>query len=134
MAAMNNYDFNHTGVSFPRGNVEFAVNLDGPYMSEGAAGDDRAANIRFVRVTTPELPVGVSFAAFVLGNSRDMTATATAGKSVPINVICPWLPAFVLDISGRPDHARQHLYLPLSTGRSRFAGKLSIARSNTVRW
>ena len=32
---MNKYDFNHTDVSFPRGNVEFAVNLDGPYMTEG---------------------------------------------------------------------------------------------------
>jgi len=97
---MNKYDFNHTDVSFPRGNVEFAVNLDGPYMTEGGVGN--AANIRFVRVTTPELPVGVSFAAFVLGNSRDMTATATAGKSVPVNEICPWLPAFVLDIPGAP--------------------------------
>jgi uncharacterized membrane protein len=28
--AMNNYNFNHTGVTFPRTNVEFAVNLDGP--------------------------------------------------------------------------------------------------------
>ncbi len=63
-------------------------------------------NIRFVKVTTPESPVGVSFAAFVLGNSRNLTATATAGFSVPLNVICPWLPAFVLDYSGRPDHAR----------------------------
>ncbi len=104
VAAMNNYNFNHTGVSFPRSNVEFAVNLDGAtYMSEGAADDaGTAANIRFVKVTTPESPVGVSFTAFVLGNSRDMSATATAGKSVSINVICPWLPAFILDIPGDP--------------------------------
>jgi hypothetical protein len=31
-----------------------------------------------------------------------MTATATAGKSVPVNVICPWLPAFVLDYPADP--------------------------------
>ena len=97
---MNNYDFNHTEVRFPRDNVEFAVNLNGPYTTE--SGVSNPANIRFVRVTTPELPVGVSFTAFVLGNSRDMTATATAGKSVPVNEICPWLPAFVLDIPGDP--------------------------------
>ena len=101
VAAMNNYDFNHTGVTFPEENVLFAVNLNGPYMSAGAAAAS-PTNIRFVKVTTPELPVGVSFTAFVLGNSRDMSATATAGKSVPLNEICPWLPAFVLDIPGDP--------------------------------
>ena len=98
---MNKYDFNKTGVSFPRGNVEFAVNLNGPYMSEGAAAA-APKKIRFVRVTTPDSPVGISFAAFVLGSSRNLSATATAGFSVPVNVICPWLPAFVLDIPGNP--------------------------------
>src|SRR5256885_16612550 len=29
VASMNNYDFNKTGVTFPRSNVLFAVNLDG---------------------------------------------------------------------------------------------------------
>ena len=102
VAVMNNYEFNNTGVSFPRDNVRFAVNLnDANYMSEGAAAAS-PTNIRFVKVITPELPVGVSFSAFVLGNSRDMTATATAGKSVPVNEICPWLPAFILDIPGDP--------------------------------
>jgi Flp pilus assembly protein TadG len=99
--AMNNYNFNNTDVGFTAGNVKFAVNLDGEYMDAGAASG-MAANIRFVKVTTPVSPVGVSFAAFLLGNSMDMTATATAGKSVPVNVICPWLPAFVLDIPGSP--------------------------------
>jgi len=93
---MNKYDFNKTGVVFPRANVLFAVNLEGPYMSEGAAFVS-PTNIRFVQVTTPELPVGISFAAVVLGNSKNLSATATAGLSVPLNVICPWLPAFVLD-------------------------------------
>lgn len=98
--AMNNYDFNKTGVNFT-GKVEFAINLDGPYMDAGAAALT-AKNIRFVRATTPNLPVGISFAAFVLGNSRDLSATATAGYSVPLNVICPWLPAFVLDYPTDP--------------------------------
>jgi Flp pilus assembly protein TadG len=101
VAAMNKYDFNNTGVSFPRANVLFAVNLDGPYVSEGAAALS-ATNIRFVRVTTEPSPVGVSFAAFVLGSSKNLSATATAGYSVPLNVICPWLPAFVLDYADDP--------------------------------
>ena len=101
VAAMNKYDFNKTGVTFPRENIQFAVNLEGPYMSEGAAST-AATNIRFVKVTTPNSPVGISFAAIVLGSSRDLAATATAGYSVPLNVICPWLPAFVLDNPADP--------------------------------
>ena len=99
--AMNKYDFNHTPVSFPAGNVQFAVNLEGEYMTAGSVGG-LAPKIRFVKVTTPESPVGVSFTAFLLGNSKDMSATATAGKSVSLNVICPWLPAFVLDNPANP--------------------------------
>jgi hypothetical protein len=99
--AMNKYNFNKVGVSFPRANVVFSVNLAGPYMSEGAA-TGQPKNIRFVQVTTPQSPVEVSFAAMVLGNSKDLSATATAGYSVPLNVICPWLPAFVLDYPDNP--------------------------------
>jgi putative Flp pilus-assembly TadE/G-like protein len=98
---MNKYDFNKTGVTVPRANVLFAVNLDGPYISEGDAFL-APTNIRFVKVTTPELPVGMSFAGMVLGNSKNLSATATAGFSVPLNVICPWLPAFVLDYAADP--------------------------------
>ena len=99
--SMNKSNFNNTGVSFPRANVLFAVNLNGPYISEASAAAS-ANNIRFVKVTTPETAVGVSFTAFLLGNSKNMTATATAGFSVPLNVICPWLPAFVLDYPDNP--------------------------------
>ena len=94
--AMNKYDFNKTGVTFPRANVLFAVNLDGPYMSEGAAKTS-PANIRFVQVTTPAESVGVSFAAPILGKTKTITATATAGVSVPLNVFCNWLPVSVID-------------------------------------
>jgi len=94
--AMNKYDFNNTSVSFPRSNVLFAVNLDGPYVSEGAA-QTQPANIRFVQVTTPSSPVGISFAASVLGSSKDLSATATAGYSVPINIFCNWIPVSVID-------------------------------------
>jgi Flp pilus assembly protein TadG len=93
---MNKYDFNYQDVSFPRANVLFAVNLDGPFMSESSA-QVSPKNIRFVQVTTSQSPVGVSFAVTVLGSSRNMTATATAGYSVPINVFCNWLPVSVID-------------------------------------
>jgi Flp pilus assembly protein TadG len=96
VAAMNHYDFNNTNVAFPRSNVLFAVNLEGPYMSEGSAAG-QAANIRFVQVTTPASPIGVSFAASVLGNSKNVSATATAGFSVPLNMFCNFLPVSVID-------------------------------------
>lgn len=96
VAAMNNYDFNKTNISFPRENVLFAVNLDGPYMSEASA-QGQAANIRFVQVTTSDEPVGVSFAAVVLGNSKNLSATATAGLSVSLNMVCNFLPVSVID-------------------------------------
>jgi Flp pilus assembly protein TadG len=94
--AMNNYNFNHQGVTFPRTNILFAKNLGGPYMSEG---DAKAAphDIRFVQVTTPASAIPVSFAVSVLGSSKNLTATATAGYSVPLNVICNWLPVSVID-------------------------------------
>lgn len=101
VTVMNQYNFNKTDVTFSRANVEFAVNLNGPYMSEGSAFSS-PTNIRFVKVTTPSSSVGISFAAFVLGNTQNLSATATAGLSVPLNVICPWLPAFVLDIPSDP--------------------------------
>src|SRR5262249_34213455 len=96
VAAMNKYDFNKTGVSFPRENVLFAVNLEGTYMSEGAA-QGQAANIRFVRVTTQDSPIGVSFASPILGSSKNLSATATAGLSVPLNIFCNFLPVSVID-------------------------------------
>lgn len=95
--AMNSYEFNNTGISFPRSNVLWAVNLDGPYMSEtDAATDAQAPTIRFVKVTTPDSPVGVSFAAMILGSSRNLSANATAGLSVPLNVYCDFIPLSVL--------------------------------------
>ncbi len=93
---MNHYDFNKTDVAFPRANVVFAVNLDGPYMDETLARG-QAAKIRFVQVTTQDSPVGISFAASVLGNSKNLSATATAGLSVPLNMFCNFLPVSVID-------------------------------------
>jgi Flp pilus assembly protein TadG len=96
VASMNSYEFNKKGVSFSRANVLFAKNLDGPYLSEGSA-QGQAASIRFVKVTTPDSPVGISFAAPVLGKSKNLSATATAGLSVPLNMFCNFLPVSVID-------------------------------------
>ena len=124
VAAMNKYDFNHTGVTFPRGNVLFAKNLDGPYMNETAA-QGQAAVIRFVKVTTPAEPVGVSFAASVLGNSKDLSATATAGYSVSLNVICNFLPVSVIDY-GTPITPGQTYTFRASSGTSVSPGNYQI--------
>jgi len=95
--AMNSYEFNNTSVTFQRSDVQWAVNLDGPYMSEGDASTAaQAPSIRFVKVNTPQSPVGVSFASMVLGSSKNLSATATAGLSVPLNVVCNFIPLSVL--------------------------------------
>ena len=87
VASMNKYDFNHTGVTFPRANVEFAVNLDGPYMSEASALG-QAAKVGLVKVTTPASAIGVSFAPSVLGKTKNLRATATAESAglAPANI------------------------------------------------
>src|SRR5688572_1647433 len=99
VTAMNSYEFNQSGtpnVSFARTNVLFAVNLDGPYVSEASAYA-APGNIRFVKVTSQQSPVGMTFAGFVLGSSKNLSATATAGLSVPLNVFCNFIPLSVID-------------------------------------
>jgi Flp pilus assembly protein TadG len=124
VAAMNNYDLNHTGVSFPRANVQFAKNPGGPSLNEAAA-QAQAAQIRFVKVTTPESAIGVSFAVSVLGNSKNLTATATAGYSVPLNIVCNFLPVSVIDY-GTPITAGQTYTFRASSGTSVSPGNYQI--------
>jgi Flp pilus assembly protein TadG len=93
----NKYEFNNNKVTFPRTNVLFSAHLDGPYMNEGAASAVGVVKtIRYVQVTTPQSPVGMSFAAMVLGSSMNLTATATAG-AFPINTFMDWIPLSVID-------------------------------------
>src|SRR6266540_871019 len=99
---MNNYDFGKQGVTIPRANVRFARNLQdfasGADFSETAASaPGLAPSIKFVQVTTPPSPVGVSFAAIVLGNTRNLSAQAIAGMSAPLNVFTGYLPVSVID-------------------------------------
>ena len=95
--AMNNSEFNNNNVAFARTNVTWAVNLDGPYMSEAAAATPtQAPTIRFAKVTTPDTPVTVAFSSIVLGSNKNLSASATAGLSVPLNVVCNFIPLSVL--------------------------------------
>ena len=91
---VNKYNFANAGISIT--NVEFSTTLEGTYMGASAARSS-AASIRFVRVTTEPSPVAVSFAAAVLGKSKNLAATATAGYSVPLTDICNFLPVMVID-------------------------------------
>ena len=92
----NKYNFNNAGISITT--VEFSTTLNGTYMNASAAkSGGTVANIRFVRVTTSPSPVNVSFAGAVLGSSKNLAATATAGYSVSLTDICNFLPVMVID-------------------------------------
>ena len=72
--------------------VTLAKNLNGTYISEGAAqalSDQEKLKLRFIKVVTPSVPVTSIFALPILG-TKNLTANATAGMSVPGNVrFCP---------------------------------------------
>jgi Flp pilus assembly protein TadG len=126
VAAMNKYDFRNTDVSFPRANVVFAKNLNDTYMSEGSAAVTTIAeDIRFVKVTTDPSAVPVSFAISVLGTSQNLTATATAGFSVPLNKFCNFLPVSVIDY-GTPITPGQTYTFRASSGTSVSPGNYQI--------
>jgi Flp pilus assembly protein TadG len=97
----NKYNFNNeafediTTKTAQRDLVKFAVNLDGPYVSEATAAT--MTNIRFVAVTTPTVPVNVFFSIPILGLTRTMKATATSGLSVNSNVFCNFVPIAVVE-------------------------------------
>jgi len=93
---MNKYNFNNSSVVVQPAAVRFAFNLEGTYV-DFATAYATPGNIRFVQVTTPQVSIPVSFAAMVLGNSRDLGATATAGLSVPLNTFCNFIPLSVID-------------------------------------
>ena len=97
----NKYNFNNEqfdavmAKTAQRDLVEFAINLDGAYYKEADA--KTMANIRFVRVQTPSVPVNVFFSIPILGLTRTMTTTATSGLSVNSNVFCNFVPIAVVE-------------------------------------
>lgn len=112
---MNKYEFVKQDVVFPRTNVRFAVNLQdfasGMDMSEAAASSASVApNIKFVKVMTTPSPVKVTFASMVLGSSKDISAEAIAGVSVPLNIYAGYLPVCVVDGASYPEITPGNLY------------------------
>ncbi|HEX8502842.1 MAG TPA: pilus assembly protein TadG-related protein [Pyrinomonadaceae bacterium] len=95
-AAMNSYEFNTKGLKSQEFVVTYSASLESGYVDYGAALG-QAANIRFVKVQTPTVPVQVFFAAPVLGSSKNLKAEATAGMSLPISDPCDFLPVSVID-------------------------------------
>jgi len=93
----NKYNFNNRDfeTQMPLANqralVEFSETLEGTYVDEGAATDS-SDDIAFVRVKTPTVPITMFFAAPILGGTQNLSATATAGLSIPSNVFCNFIP------------------------------------------
>ena len=92
----NKYNFNnkeYVGVmslTDQRNLVEFSKNLNGTYETAGSITEEEAEDIRFVRVTTPSVPLNIFFAIPLLGVTQNLSAKATAGLSVPGNLsVCP---------------------------------------------
>lgn len=75
--------------------VTYSVNLNGSYVDYATATTTN--NIRFVKVVTPTVSVNVFFSIPILGLSRNMSATATAGLSVENNVLCNFIPIAVVE-------------------------------------
>ena len=91
-AIINNYGFNDAVVNISAVNVEFAINLNGPYVSSSTAAAN-PQNYRFVRVTTDSVATPMLFSARVWGDpNRTETKSAVAGMSVGINTICDFFP------------------------------------------
>lgn len=92
----NKYNFNNKdfvdvmSLVAQRDGVRFAVNLsEFDNNGNGRSEADATANptdIRFVRVITPNVPVNIFFSIPILGATREMTARAVSGLSIPGNV------------------------------------------------
>ncbi|MFN0086079.1 MAG: pilus assembly protein TadG-related protein [Blastocatellia bacterium] len=121
---MNKVEFGKANATISTANVTFAVNLeDGAYMSQAGA-EATPSSIRFVRVRTDPAPVKVFFARMILGTPVQITATATAGQSVPLNVLCGFIPVSVIDY-GNPIVPGQ-----MYTFRAPSGGKNSVSPGN----
>jgi hypothetical protein len=92
----NKYNFNQKNyvdvmsLADQRALVRFAINLS--EFDNGGNGRSEAeatvapANIRFVRVITPSVPVNIFFSIPILGVTKQITARAVSGLSIPGNV------------------------------------------------
>jgi Flp pilus assembly protein TadG len=97
IVSMNKCEFNNQPVTVPSANVSFGYNLDDANFMTQASAEANAGNIRFVRITTAPAPVSIYLASLVVGGTMNITATSTAGQTVPLNVFCGYLPVSVID-------------------------------------
>jgi Flp pilus assembly protein TadG len=82
--SLNNYDFKNL-VTLSSADVTFATNLNGSYI-DVASATASPTNIRFIKVNVPPKSVSVAFAGAVLGQTKNISATATAGLSVGLTM------------------------------------------------
>ncbi|HEY6806193.1 MAG TPA: pilus assembly protein TadG-related protein [Pyrinomonadaceae bacterium] len=82
--ALNKYDFK-ANVTITSASVTFSNNLNGTYVDAATAQGSPTA-MRFVKVTIAPQPVGVAFSGMVLGSTKNVGATATAGLSVGLTM------------------------------------------------
>jgi Flp pilus assembly protein TadG len=88
----NKYNFNNRTYDVTDAQVEaqtlvgFSKNLNGTYKTRDAMTATEKAEARFVRVTTPSVAINTFFAIPFLGLSKNLSAKATAGLSVPGNI------------------------------------------------
>ena len=82
--ALNKYDFK-TSVTITGAEVTFADNLNGTYV-DSATAITNPTTIRFAKVTLTPRAVGATFSAMVVGNTKNISASATAGLSVGLSM------------------------------------------------
>jgi Flp pilus assembly protein TadG len=81
---LNKYDFK-MDVTIPANSITFSDNLNGTYVDQATA-ETNATQMRFVKVIIPPKPVNVFFAGTIIGQSKNIGATATAGMSVGLTM------------------------------------------------
>jgi Flp pilus assembly protein TadG len=88
LAVTNKYQFNNIPVAVAPSDVTFSASRDAGYMSQAAAAAS-PGTIRFVRVETRKT-IGLAFMKIMpgAGSTRDVAASAVAGQSAGINVLC----------------------------------------------
>lgn len=82
--ALNKYDFAKT-LTITSSDVTFAKNLNGTYV-DSASAIAAPTELRFVKVTLSPHAVNTTFSSLVLGNSQNLSASATAGLSVGLTM------------------------------------------------
>jgi Flp pilus assembly protein TadG len=82
--ALNKYDFKNV-VTIAASDVTFGSNLNGSYVDMATAMSN-PTSIRFAKVTLSPKPVSATLSALVIPQTKNISATATAGLSVGLTM------------------------------------------------